>query len=48
LVLHLECQGNQEITLVSEKLRVSSESSFTESLAGLVGAENISLSAKSL
>lgn len=48
LVLHLDCQGNQEMTLVSEKLRVSSEASFTESLAGLVGAENISLSAKSL
>ena len=47
LVLHLECQGQQEMTLVSEKLRVSPDTAFTTSLADLVGADNISLSAKS-
>jgi DNA polymerase-3 subunit alpha len=48
LVLHLECQGSQEMTLVSEKLKVSSESAFTVALEDIVGRENISLSAKSL
>ena len=47
LVLHLECQGSQEMTLVSEKLKVSPDSAFTEALGEIVGKENISLSAKS-
>ncbi|MEO7427520.1 MAG: hypothetical protein ABI036_20210 [Fibrobacteria bacterium] len=47
LVLHLDCQGRQEMTVVSEKLRVSAESSHTASLAELVGADNVWLSAKS-
>ncbi len=46
LVLHLDCQGEQEMAMVSEKLRVSAEKGFTASLAGLVGAENVWLSAR--
>ena len=47
LVLHLETQGQEEVTVVSEKLRVTPDAGFTGTLAELVGADNISLSAKS-
>jgi len=46
LVVHLDCQGRQEVSMVSEKLRVASDKSCTTSLASLVGAENVWLSAK--
>jgi hypothetical protein len=46
LVLHLEHQGGEDLAMVSEKLRVTPEKSCTTSLAGLVGADNVWLSAK--
>jgi DNA polymerase-3 subunit alpha len=46
VVLHLEHQGG-EMAMVSEKLKVSPEKACTSSLAGLVGEENVWLSAKS-
>ncbi|MDB5048919.1 MAG: polymerase alpha subunit [Fibrobacteres bacterium] len=46
LVLHLEHQGGDDLAMVSEKLRVTPEKTCTASLAGLVGADNVWLSAK--
>ena len=46
LVVHLECQDQSEVAMVSEKIRISPEKSFHSSLAGLVGPENVWLSAK--
>ncbi len=46
LVLHMECQGHQDVSMVSEKIRVISDTSVTTSLAGLLGPENVWLSAK--
>ncbi|HLP40566.1 MAG TPA: OB-fold nucleic acid binding domain-containing protein, partial [Fibrobacteria bacterium] len=45
-ILHLECQGNRQETLLSEKLKISPESTFIMALSGLVGPENVWLSAK--
>jgi DNA polymerase-3 subunit alpha len=47
LVLHLEHMGGEEMTMVSEKLKITPEKHFTHSLEGLVGEENVWLSAKS-
>ena len=47
LVLHLEHQGGEEMAMVSEKLRITAEKACTHSLEGLLGAENVWLSAKS-
>jgi DNA polymerase-3 subunit alpha len=46
MVVHLECQGNREVSMVSEKLRVNPDKTFTGALVGLVGPDNIWLSAK--
>ena len=46
LVLHLEGQGHRDVSFVSEKLRISPEISFTNSLTSLVGPDNVWLSAK--
>jgi len=45
LVLHLE-SAHGDVAMVSEKLRIAAEPACTASLAGLVGAGNIWLSAK--
>jgi DNA polymerase-3 subunit alpha len=47
LVLHLERQGGEETAMVSEKLKVAPEKTFTQSLVEMVGEENVWLSAKS-
>ncbi len=47
LVLHMEHQGEGEIAMVSEKLKLTPDQACTRSLAGLVGEENVWLSAKS-
>ncbi len=46
LVLHLEGQGHGDISVVSEKIRLSPEISCTKAISSLVGADNVWISSK--
>ncbi len=47
LVMHLEGTGHRDVTLVSDKIRVTSDKALITSLSGPIGMENIWLSSKS-